>query len=120
MLPEWLSIRPASTQAYSSIKEQINASGLHTVCVEAHCPNISECWSSGTATFMVLGDLCTRGCKFCAVQKSARGGAVDQEEPEKLGKIVQKWGLEYIVVTSVCRDDLPDQAPDILRRALRP
>lgn len=109
MLPDWLSIRPASTKTYSNIKEQINESGLHTVCVEAHCPNLAECWSAGTATFMVLGDLCTRGCKFCAVQKRAKGGEVDAQEPEKLGKLVQKWGLGYIVITSVCRDDLPDQ-----------
>lgn len=109
MLPEWLSIRPASTEKYSSIKNSISQLGLHTVCVEAHCPNMSECWSSGTATFMILGDLCTRGCTFCAVSKSAKGGMIDSMEPEKLAKIVKEWKLDYIVITSVCRDDLPDQ-----------
>lgn len=109
MLPEWLSIKPASTEKYGAIKNTIGELGLHTVCVEAHCPNISECWSSGTATFMVLGDLCTRGCTFCAVSKSAKGLQVDQQEPQKLARVVKEWGLEYIVITSVCRDDLKDQ-----------
>ncbi|MDE1859597.1 MAG: lipoyl synthase, partial [Candidatus Micrarchaeota archaeon] len=109
MLPDWLSIKPASTEKYGEIKQQITSLGLHTVCVEAHCPNASECWGAGTATFMILGDLCTRGCTFCAVRKSAKGSVIDLNEPEKLAKIVKKWGLDYIVITSVCRDDLPDQ-----------
>ncbi len=109
MLPEWLSIKPASTEKYSSIKNSITQLGLHTVCVEAHCPNMSECWSGGTATFMILGELCTRGCTFCAVSKSKKGSVIDQNEPEKLAKIVKEWGLDYIVITSVCRDDLTDQ-----------
>ncbi len=109
MLPEWLTIKPASTEKYSEIKQAITDLGLHTVCVEAHCPNITECWSGGTATFMVLGDLCTRGCRFCAVSKSARGIQVDKLEPEKLARVIKKWGLEYVVITSVCRDDLSDQ-----------
>ena len=109
MLPPWLSIKPASTEKYAQIKSSISQLGLHTVCVEARCPNMSECWSSGTATFMILGDLCTRGCTFCAVSKSAKGGAVDPLEPDKLAKIVSEWKLDYIVITSVCRDDMPDQ-----------
>ncbi|MCL5427696.1 MAG: lipoyl synthase [Candidatus Marsarchaeota archaeon] len=108
-LPEWLSIRPASTSSYSDIKNRVKELGLNTVCAEAHCPNITECWSSGTATFMVLGGLCTRGCRFCAVKKSANGSAPDAEEPRKLAKAINEWGLDYIVVTSVCRDDLEDQ-----------
>lgn len=108
-LPDWLSIRPASTSSYSSIKGRVKELGLSTVCVEAHCPNITECWSSGTATFMVLGNLCTRGCRFCAVKKSATGQRPDEHEPEKLAKIINEWGLDYIVITSVCRDDLEDQ-----------
>lgn len=107
--PEWLAIRPVSTEKYGEIKDTISSYKLHTVCTEAHCPNITECWGSGTATFMVLGELCTRGCRFCAVSKSARGGAVDPLEPVKLADVVKKWGLSYIVLTSVCRDDLPDQ-----------
>ena len=109
MLPEWLAIKPASTEKYNSIKSTINRLELHTVCVEAHCPNISECWSGGTATFMILGDLCTRGCTFCAISKSAKGSAIDYEEPAKLAKVVNEWDLNYLVLTSVCRDDLPDQ-----------
>ena len=109
MLPEWLSIKPAHASKYSSIKSSINYLGLNTVCVEAHCPNMSECWGGGTATFMVLGDLCTRGCTFCAVSKSAKGLKIDEKEPEKLAAIVREWKLNYIVLTSVCRDDLADQ-----------
>jgi lipoic acid synthetase len=109
MLPEWLTIRPASTEKYSGVKSEINRLGLHTVCAEAHCPNITECWSGGTATFMVLGEKCTRGCRFCTVPKSAIGAIVDAEEPKKLGKVISEWKLDYVVITSVCRDDLPDQ-----------
>jgi len=109
LLPQWLSIKPASTEKYASIKNTIISLGLHTVCVEAHCPNITECWSGGTATFMILGDLCTRGCTFCAVKKSAKGSVIDPQEPQKLAKVVKEWGLDYIVVTSVARDDLADQ-----------
>ncbi len=109
MKPDWLTIKPASTEKYHEIKETVTSLGLHTVCTEAHCPNITECWSGGTATFMVLGDKCTRGCRFCAVQKMAHGVNVDAQEPEKLGQVIKKWGLDYVVITSVCRDDLPDQ-----------
>ncbi|MGC8479647.1 MAG: lipoyl synthase [Candidatus Micrarchaeia archaeon] len=109
MLPEWLSIKPASTAHYSEIKNSIKERGLHTVCSDAHCPNASECWSSGTATFMLLGGLCTRACRFCAVKKSAIGEAVNTNEPKLLAKTIKEWGLDYVVLTSVCRDDLPDQ-----------
>lgn len=108
-LPDWLTIRPASTQKYDYVKGAVEQLGLHTVCVEAHCPNITECWSGGTATFMVLGDLCTRGCRFCAVSKRKTGSVPDMLEPEKLARIVKGWGLGYIVITSVCRDDIGDQ-----------
>ncbi|HUC38867.1 MAG TPA: lipoyl synthase [Candidatus Acidoferrum sp.] len=109
MKPEWLSIRPASTEKYNSIKSRIKEMGLHTVCTEAHCPNITECWSSGTATFMVLGDVCTRGCHFCAVNKGRSGISVDSVEPKKLAQLIKEWKLDYAVITSVCRDDLEDQ-----------
>ncbi len=109
MLPEWLSVKPASTSSYANIKSRVRELGISTVCVEAHCPNITECWSSGTATFMVLGSICTRGCRFCAVKKSATGSIPDVQEPEKLAKVINEWGLDYIVLTSVCRDDLEDQ-----------
>ena len=107
--PEWLSIKPASTAKYDEVKRTVSSLGLHTVCTEAHCPNITECWSGGTATFMVLGEKCTRGCRFCSVPKSAKGSDVDPLEPEKLGIAIKGWGLSYVVITSVCRDDLGDQ-----------
>ncbi len=109
MLPEWLSIKPASTSKYDTIKNTIAERKLHTVCSEAHCPNLSECWSLGTATFMVLGGLCTRGCKFCAVNKSAIGEKPNPNEPLMLAKTIKEWNLDYVVITSVCRDDLEDQ-----------
>ncbi len=107
--PEWLTIRPASTKEYQNIKDSIAVFGLNTVCVEAHCPNMSECWSAGTATVMVLGDVCTRGCKFCAVKKGAKGELLDSAEPIKLANAIRGWHLKYAVITSVCRDDLEDQ-----------
>ena len=109
MLPEWLAVEPANTERYNDIKRTISSMGLHTVCAEAHCPNITECWSSGTATFMVLGGTCTRGCRFCSVHKGAIGQDMDMLEPEKLAQVIKKWGLGYVVLTSVCRDDLQDQ-----------
>lgn len=108
-LPEWMTIKPISTERYGDVKNRVNELGLHTVCAEAHCPNIAECWGGGTATFMVLGSLCTRGCRFCAVSKMAKGDGVDDLEPEKLARVIKEWGLSYVVITSVCRDDLEDQ-----------
>ncbi len=116
--PDWLTIKPASTEKYHEIKDTVRELGLHTVCTEAHCPNITECWSGGTATFMVLGDKCTRGCRFCAVQKMAHGVNVDKQEPEKLGQVIGKWGLDYVVITSVCRDDLEDQGAEHFARCV--
>lgn len=109
MLPDWLAIKPANTEKYGEIKQTINSLGLRTVCVEAHCPNMAECWSAGIATFMILGELCTRGCRFCAISKSAIGAKTDTLEPNKLAEVIKKWGLGYVVITSVCRDDLPEQ-----------
>ncbi len=109
VLPEWLTIRAGSNAKYDEVKSMINELGLHSVCTEARCPNINECWNSGTATFMVLGSLCTRGCRFCAVSKKASGQGIDTEEPKKLASVIKKWKLDYVVITSVCRDDLDDQ-----------
>lgn len=116
--PEWLTIAQHSDNKYSKIKQTIQALGMNTVCVEAHCPNITECWDSGTATFMVLGDKCTRGCRFCAVKKMAHGVSVDQNEPEKLALAISKWGLDYVVITAVCRDDLQDQGASHFARCI--
>ncbi|MDE1856855.1 MAG: lipoyl synthase [Candidatus Micrarchaeota archaeon] len=116
--PDWLAITPHSTKKYDSVKQTISSLGLHTICVEGHCPNINECWDSGTATFMVLGDRCTRGCRFCAVTKSAIGRAPDPEEPKNLAMAIKEWNLDYAVVTSVCRDDLPDQGSGHFARCI--
>ncbi|MGA3021103.1 MAG: lipoyl synthase [Candidatus Micrarchaeales archaeon] len=109
MLPDWLTIKPATTGKYDEIRERILSTGVCTVCTEARCPNMPECWSAGTATFMILGDVCTRGCRFCSVKKSAMGKTIDVNEPIKLANLIKEWKLSYAVLTSVCRDDLDDQ-----------
>ncbi len=106
--PAWLKIRPP-TGEFEHVKKTIHDLGLVTVCEEAHCPNISECWSGGTATFMVMGDTCTRGCRFCNVSKARTGKPLDPDEPHKLAEAIAAWKLDYVVITSVDRDDLPDQ-----------
>ena len=106
--PEWLKVRPPSGETYSHLKTLLRGLDLHTVCEEAHCPNVAECWGGGTATIMLLGDTCTRGCRFCAVTSGNPRGVVDPLEPEKVAAAVAKLGLTYVVLTSVDRDDLPD------------
>ncbi|MFX0162437.1 MAG: lipoyl synthase [Candidatus Hodarchaeota archaeon] len=106
--PDWLKIKPPSTQKFVKIKQLLKDFSLCTVCTEAHCPNQSECWSQGHATFMILGDICTRSCGFCAVKSGDPGGKVDLEEPDRLAEAVKALDLRYIVLTSVTRDDLPD------------
>ncbi|MBI3037256.1 lipoyl synthase [Candidatus Woesearchaeota archaeon] len=113
--PGWLKIRPP-TETFAELKELVAHFGLHTVCEEAHCPNMSECWSGGTATFMVLGDTCTRGCKFCAVKTGNPRGIVNKAEPSMLAMCIKEMNqlgssdkIDYIVITSVDRDDIPDQ-----------
>ncbi len=105
--PDWLKIRPPSGQNYTHIKAALRKYGLHTVCEEAHCPNVHECWGGGTATLMLMGDVCTRGCRFCAVT-SGQPGYLDPLEPWKTAQVLSEWGLDYVVLTSVARDDLPD------------
>jgi lipoyl synthase len=107
--PSWLKILPPKTEKYGGVKQTIKDLGLHTVCQEAHCPNMSECWDSGTATFMVLGDTCTRACRFCAVKTGLKGNQIDPFEPKKLGVAIKKFNLDYVVITAVDRDDLADQ-----------
>ncbi len=106
--PEWIKVRIPSGSEYQKLKEISSTLKLATVCEEARCPNIGECWSGGTATFMVMGDTCTRGCRFCAVNTGNPNGWLDQEEPKKLADTVRGSHWEYIVLTSVDRDDLPD------------
>ncbi len=107
--PSWLKVRAPGGDKFLEIKNILAANKLHTVCEEAKCPNIGECWAGGTATFMLLGDICTRGCKFCAVTTGNPKMQLDPHEPEKIANVVAQTDLSYIVLTSVDRDDLPDQ-----------
>jgi lipoic acid synthetase len=107
-LPEWIKTRPPGGPNYARLKELLREKRLATVCEEAHCPNVHECWGGGTATVMLLGATCTRGCKFCAVTAGNPGGVVDVNEPENLADAIKDLGLTYVVVTMVDRDDLPD------------
>ena len=107
--PDWLRVQAPGGGNYAHLKKVLRERGLHTVCEEARCPNVGECWGGGTATFMVLGDVCTRGCRFCAVNSGNPGGAVDVHEPEKLAEAVDATGLDYVVLTMVNRDDLEDE-----------
>lgn len=106
--PEWLKVSLPGGEHYNRLKGISKRLGLATVCEEARCPNIGECWSGGTATFMVMGDTCTRGCRFCAVKTGNPNGWLDTEEPHKLAETIQEAGWDYVVLTSVDRDDLPD------------
>lgn len=105
--PEWIRMRLPSGKNYVNVKHTVASLGLHTVCEEARCPNIGECWGGGTATIMIMGDTCTRGCRFCSVT-SGKPLFLDPNEPDKVAKAIKKWGLKYVVITSVCRDDLLD------------
>ena len=106
--PDWLRVRIQSTPKYAAVREIVHDHDLATVCEEAKCPNISECWSAGTATIMLMGDVCTRACQFCAVNTGNPKGWLDLDEPGKTARAVQLMGLKYVVLTSVNRDDLPD------------
>jgi len=106
--PEWLRIRVRGGATYDRVKSIVHEHRLATVCEEAKCPNMSECWSAGTATIMLMGDVCTRACRFCAVNTGNPRGWLDPEEPANTARSVQLMGLKYVVLTSVNRDDLPD------------
>ena len=116
--PEWLRIRLPSGEKYVSIRQTIASLGLHTVCEEARCPNIGECWGGGTATIMIMGDICTRGCRFCSVA-GGRPLYLDPDEPERVAKAIKKWGLRYVVITSVCRDDLQDGGANHIAKTIK-
>ena len=105
--PAWLKVRAPGGPNYMRLRRLMRSLNLHSVCEEAHCPNIGECWEDATATFMILGDVCTRNCGYCAI---AHGTPVweDREEPERIGRAVAELALEYVVITSVNRDDLAD------------
>ncbi|HEX9880304.1 MAG TPA: lipoyl synthase [Candidatus Binatia bacterium] len=105
--PDWIKVKAPGSANYLRLKGILRRHRLHTVCEEARCPNAGECWEHNTATFLILGDTCTRGCRFCAIGKG-KPNLLDPEEPRNVGRAVQKLGLGHIVVTSVNRDDLPD------------
>jgi lipoic acid synthetase len=116
--PEWFLIKTPLGQNYSEVRNLLSALDLHSVCQEANCPNRAECFGDKTATFLILGDICTRGCTFCNV-KQGRPAEVDNNEPERVARAVNKLGLEYVVVTSVTRDDLPDGGASIFAETIR-
>lgn len=116
--PEWLKVRVPGGEQYKTIKDLIGQQRLHTVCEEARCPNMGECWSAGTATFMILGDTCTRSCGFCAV-KTGRPGALDWDEPRRVADAVKKMGLRHTVITSVNRDERKDGGAPIFAECIR-
>ena len=105
--PEWLKVRLPSGEGYTKTKNIVEKFELHTVCEDARCPNMAECWGSGTATFMILGDICTRSCGFCNV-KTGRPTELDRDEPRRVAKAIEAMGIDYAVITSVNRDELSD------------
>ncbi|GEB30755.1 lipoyl synthase [Brevibacillus parabrevis] len=116
--PEWLKIKLHTNEQMKELKAIMRGGNLHTVCEEAKCPNIYECWSNRTATFMILGSICTRACRFCAV-KTGLPTELDQEEPQKVAIATAKMGLKHVVVTSVARDDLRDGGASIFAETIR-
>src|SRR6185312_3427561 len=115
--PEWLKVRAPGSENYHRLKGLMRTLGLHTVCEEANCPNIGECWHHGTATFMILGDTCTRSCGYCNVIHGTPGPP-DPSEPTNVGRAIASLELEYVVITSVDRDDLPDSGASHFARTL--
>lgn len=117
--PEWIRVRAPIGEKYTHLKGLVRTLNLHTVCEEAICPNIGECWSAGTLTIMILGDVCTRACRFCAVTTGNPAGIVDAGEPGRVANAIADLGLNYVVLTSVDRDDLPDQGAGIFAETVR-
>src|SRR5579871_5991163 len=116
--PAWLKVRAPGSPNYLHLKELMRGLNLHTVCEAAHCPNIGECWHHGTATFMIMGDVCTRACGYCNVTHGAPL-PLDALEPDKLAHAVETLGLSYVVITSVDRDDLPDFGAGVFAQTIR-
>lgn len=117
-LPGWMKMQRASGANYSMVKHAVVENQLHTICTSGNCPNIGECWNSGTATFMILGDICTRGCKFCAT-KTGKPFPPDPQEPVRLAESIKKMKLKHCVITSVDRDDLPDGGANFWANTIR-
>ena len=116
--PEWLKVRAPGSPSYLRLKGIMRELNLHTVCEEAQCPNIGECWNHGTATFMILGDVCTRACAYCAVAHG-RPDPLDAAEPPRVADAIARLGLSYVVITSVDRDDLPDGGASAFAATIR-
>ena len=116
--PDWLKVRLPSGETYTKVRNLVKTTRLHTICEEAKCPNLAECWSHGTATFLILGDTCTRWCGYCNV-KTGKPYELDLEEPKKVGDAVKKLNLKYVVITSVTRDDLEDGGSGIYAETVR-
>lgn len=110
--PEWLKVKLPASREFTHVKGILSHFHLHSICQEARCPNVTECFHSGTATFLILGNICTRSCRYCTVAHGKPGG-VDIHEPERLAKAVRELGLQYVVITSVTRDDLSDGGAEI-------
>jgi lipoic acid synthetase len=117
--PDWLKVKLAHGESYELLKSKVKTLDLHTVCQEAMCPNIGECWGAGTATIMILGDTCTRGCRFCNVKTGSPRGEVDWLEPKRVAEAVRDMGWKYLVLTAVDRDDLADGGAAIFAGTVR-
>lgn len=117
--PDWLKVKLAHGETYERLKREVKALDLHTVCQEARCPNIGECWGAGTATIMILGDTCTRACRFCNVKTGSARGEVDWLEPKRVAEAVRDLGWKYLVLTAVDRDDLADGGAAIFASTVR-
>ncbi len=118
MKPDWIKVQLGNNKSFKDVKQNLRINRLHTVCEEAKCPNVHECWGRGTATFMILGDVCTRSCRFCAV-KTGRPFVYDEEEPARVAESVRSMGLRHVVITSVNRDELPDGGSTIWAAVIR-
>jgi lipoic acid synthetase len=116
--PEWLKVKIPTGETFGMLKQMIGSKKLHTVCEEARCPNMGECWGAGTATFMILGDTCTRSCGFCAV-KTGRPGTIDLEEPARVADAIESMGIRHAVITSVNRDELADGGAGVFAETIR-
>lgn len=116
--PEWLKVKIPTGETFQFLRTMMRSKSLHTVCEEAHCPNMAECWAAGTATFMILGDVCTRSCGFCAV-KTGRPGTIDIEEPGRVAEAIAQMGVTHAVITSVNRDELADGGAGVFAETIR-
>lgn len=116
--PDWLKVRLPGAGQYAWLNELVQSKSLHTVCEEARCPNMAECWGAGTATFMILGDTCTRSCGFCNV-KTGRPGTIDWQEPQRVAEAIKAMRLHHVVITSVNRDELSDGGAEVFAETIR-